>query len=176
MKTFSRYLPDRNEGLTLAELMITVVIIGVLASIAAPGMNRFFQKAQLENALLRMQGALRETQSEAIRRSQTCTLVINPGVDQAVTGNCLVTGDRPLKGIHLKHSQGLSVDPWTITFDARGRNQNFNDPGTAVLSIPGASSVSPKCMVISIGIGLHRIGEYEGDLTLKPAGRYCVTS
>lgn len=166
---------SHNNGLTLSELIITIVIIGILASIAAPGMTRFFQKAQLESALLRMQGALRETQNEAIRRSQSCTLTVHPGIDQSVTGNCLVTGDRPLKGIYVKHSHGSSVAPWNVTFDARGRNQAFHDRGTAVLSIPGGS-IQPKCMVVSIGIGLHRIGDYQGNLQNKPAGRYCITS
>ena len=153
-----------QDGVTLSELAITVAMVGILAVIAAPGMSRFMQKAQLEDALLRLQGALRETQNEAIRRSQTCSLTIPSGIDQSVTGNCLVTGDRPLKGIQTLHRNSSSGEAWTVTFDSRGRNRDFINTGTAVLSIPGQPHVSPKCLVLSVGIGLHRIGEYDGDL------------
>lgn len=154
----------KQDGVTLSELVITVAMVGIMAAIAAPGMSRFMQKAQLEDALLRLQGALRETQNEAIRRSQTCSLTIPSGIDQSVTGNCLVTGDRPLNGIQVLHRNSDSVGNWTVTFDARGRNRDFDNTGTAVLSIPGRPHVSPKCLVLSVGIGLHRIGEYDGDL------------
>ena len=163
-----------NAGFTLIEMIVAIAILGVLAAIAGPNFLYSLQKAQLNDALLRLEGAIQETQQEAIRRGETCSLVIQPGLSQSVTGNCLITGDRPLKGVQVVHNQSLASSPWTITFDYRGRNQNFNDKGTAVLSIPH-SSVTPQCLVMSIGIGLHRMGSYEGDLSNLRAGD-CITS
>ena len=165
-----------SGGLTLSELVITIAMIGGLSAIAAPNMSRFLHKAKVEDALLRLQGALRETQNEAIRRNQSCTMTITPGVDQSISGDCLVTGDRPLKGIQVFHNSAGGASPWTVTFDSRGRNHNVDDKGTIVLTIPGRPNLAPQCLVLSIGIGLHRIGQYEGDITQKPAAKHCMTS
>lgn len=161
-------------GFNLSELIITVSMIGILAGIGAPSVSRYLSKARLNDAVLRLQGALRETQNEAIRRSQTCNLTITQGIDSVVTGNCLVTGNRPMKGIETFHNHKGGTSPWTVSFDYRGRNQAPQDPGTAVLAITGQPQLPPQCLVISIGIGLHRMGEYEGDISQKPKATDCV--
>lgn len=126
--------------------------------------------------MLRLRGAIRETQLEAIRRNQPCSIVISPGLDQSITGNCLLTGDRTFNGIQIQHSQRDSTAPWTITFDHKGRNQNFDDKGTAVLQIPQHKTLPPKCLVMSIGIGLHRVGEYQESLDNTIVARSCITT
>ena len=153
-----------NKGFTLLEMSIVVVIVGVLATMSAPSLAGFYQKIQLENALTRLSGAIRETQLQAVRLKRSCSVVITPGVDETITGNCLVTGDRRLAGVHIHHSRSNSIAPWTITFDEKGRNQSFEDNGTVVLNIPQSPRLLPKCLVMSIGIGLHRVGAYEGRL------------
>lgn len=163
------------DGFSLLEISLVVVIIGVLGVLSTPSLISFYQKIQLENALLRLRGAIRETQLQAIRLNQSCSLVVRPGLNQTVTGNCLLTGDRQFKGVQIQHSLSDQSAPWTITFDYKGRNQNFDDRGTVVLSIPERSKLIPKCLVMSIGIGLHRVGQYEGSFD-KIVGGSCLTT
>ena len=172
---FARQRRTRPTGFTLIETSIVIIIIGILASISTPSLMSYYQKVQLNDALIRLRGAIRETQLEAIRRNQSCSVVIRPGINQSITGNCLLTGDRTLTGMQIQHSQSNASSPWTITFDYKGRNQNFNDKGTAVLHIPEQSRLTPKCLVMSIGIGLHRIGEYQGTLE-NIVARSCITT
>ena len=164
-----------NEGFTLIETAIVIIVVGVLASLSTPSLINFHQKVQLENALIKLRGAIRETQSEAIRLNRSCSVVISPGVHQSITGNCLLTGDRTFKGIQIQHNQRDASSPWSITFDHKGRNQSFDDKGTAILHFPMPSQLPPKCLVMSIGIGLNRVGEYQGELDHIVA-RSCITT
>jgi prepilin-type N-terminal cleavage/methylation domain-containing protein len=153
----------RVLGFTQAELMIVVAVIGVLAAIAVPNFIPWMQQQQINAALNQVDQALQEAQNEAIKRNQECSVTITRGADIPLTGNCLVSA-RTLKGVTLEHSR--RQDDWTISFDAQGRNRSpANSPGTLWLS---SSSAQPKCLVISVGIGLRRTGQYRNNA--------CVTS
>jgi prepilin-type N-terminal cleavage/methylation domain-containing protein len=160
------------EGFTQAELMITILVVGILAAIAAPSLSQWLRQKQVDAALSQVELALEETQAEAIKRHQSCYLKIFPGSTPTLTGNCLVTGDRVLRGVTLNHKH--STDPWTISFNESGENRSVkNGPGTAVLSSTDGN-VKPKCLVISFGIGLRRSGQYDESKGPDEADK-CVT-
>lgn len=152
-------------GFTLAETSVVVAIVGVFAAIATPSFLSWYQSKQLNDALVRLEGALRESQREAVRRRQECIVDIPKGVNQTISGTCLVTGERLLDNAEIQHNRG--EDPWQVKFDFKGRNFDPAQSGTIVLSIPG-TTVSPKCLVISVGIGLMRTGNYDGTDCKKP--------
>lgn len=135
-----------------------VVIIGIFASLSVPSFLGWLNQRRVDDALAKIEGAIKETQREAIKRSTDCTINIPRGVDQSITGSCLVTGNRQIEGVTIDHNKG--TNPWTVSFDYKGRNDDLSgDPGTLWLSIPN-TSVKPKCLVISFGIGLLRTGDY----------------
>jgi prepilin-type N-terminal cleavage/methylation domain-containing protein len=160
-----RRTPFASAGMTLAEIMIVVVIIGILAAIAAPSFLHRLKQDRVADALERVRGALRETQQEAIKRSRTCALRIPEGKNPKITGDCLVTGDRHLQGVTLRHNHAPADPIWTVNFDYKGRNQNAGDQGTLILMATNDASVQAKCLVVSIGIGLLRTGNYNGMRT-----------
>jgi prepilin-type N-terminal cleavage/methylation domain-containing protein len=151
-------------GFTQAELMITVAVMGILAAIAVPSLLPWIHQQQINAALNQVDQALQETQNEAIKRNQLCSVTLTRGENIALTGDCLVSGSRILKDVTLEHSR--SQDNWIISFNAQGQNRSpANNPGTLWLS---SSSAQPKCLVISVGIGLRRTGQYRN--------KTCVTS
>lgn len=160
-----RRAPFASKGMTLAEIMIVGAIVGVLAAIAAPSFLHRLKQDRVADALEQVRGALRETQQEAIKRSRTCMVQIPAGKNPQITGDCLVTGDRHLQGVSLLHNHSPANLRWTIKFDYKGRNQNPGDPGTLILVATNDPSVQPKCLVMSIGIGLLRTGNYTGGRT-----------
>jgi prepilin-type N-terminal cleavage/methylation domain-containing protein len=150
-------------GFTQAELMITVAVMGILAAIATPSLQPWLHQQQVNAALNQVDQSFQETQNEAIKRNQICQLTLTRGKNVTVTGNCLVSGTRTLKGVTLEHNR---ANDWTISFDANGQNRSpANNPGTLWLSAPGAK---PKCLVVSVGIGLRRVGNYVNNSCVTP--------
>jgi len=70
----------QHLGFTLTELMITVAIIGILASIAVPSFQDMIERNRLKEAVEGLKSDLMFARTEAIKRSQN--IIVN-----RVTGN-----------------------------------------------------------------------------------------
>jgi prepilin-type N-terminal cleavage/methylation domain-containing protein len=153
------------KGFTQAELMVAILAMGILAAIAAPSFSQWLRQKKVDAAFSQIELALQETQMEAIKRSQTCNLEIPRGSNPTLTGDCLVTGDRALQDVTLNHK--LTSDPWIISFNESGENRDVSSAGTLWLS-SAEGNVRSKCLVISVGIGLRRNGQYENNTCITP--------
>jgi prepilin-type N-terminal cleavage/methylation domain-containing protein len=149
---------NNNQGFTLIESLVIIVIIGVLAAIAAPSFLSWLSKKKVENAIVRVEGALKEAQRQSIKRSKTCVVTIPTGVNQQITSTCLGSSDWIIHEVNISRPVSLA----TLTFDFKGRVRTPGNAGTIVLSFPN-SSVQQKCLEISVGIGLMRAGNYDGS-------------
>lgn len=166
-----RFSSPALRGFTQIELAVTVIVIGVLAAISAPSFLKWQQQRKVDQAVIIFENAIRETQAEAIKRSRDCELRVrevdttSPRVPPPIEGNCIIhTSDFDLVGVKLEHTYPAAV--WRIGFNARGENRT-PPSATAIFSVSGAN-VRSKCVVMSVGIGLHRSGRYQnGD---------CITS
>jgi prepilin-type N-terminal cleavage/methylation domain-containing protein len=160
-----QWFVHKTRGFTLIEMIAIVMVIGVLAAIAAPNLSQWLRQKQVDEALGQIDLAIQETQSEAVKRNQSCQLTLSRGTNPPLNGNCLLS-HRTLKGVVLDHIR--TPNDWTITFNFKGENRDpANDPGTLWLTSPNGN-VRSKCLVISVGIGLRRAGKYEGNKCLTP--------
>lgn len=153
-----------SEGFTLTESAVLVVIVSVLAALSAPSFLGWLNQRKVNDALAKIEGAIKETQREAIKQSKNCTTTIPKGIDQTITGNCLVTGNRQIEDVTIYYNYS---SPRDISFDFKGL---YTPPGTTLwVSMPN-SSVKPKCLAISTGIGLMRTGNYDvvADKCIRP--------
>lgn len=154
------------NGFTLIELLVAIFMAGILAAISAPMMSGFVNRSKLTNARSEFFGALEEVQRQAIRRSANCEFVFptSPSTDPVLSSNCFVTGgDRTLTGITMRHN-GATVKSGDLLFDFRGRTSAI---GTNLLSgdlifilTNNGNLGNQKCIIVSRGIGLVRVGNY----------------
>jgi prepilin-type N-terminal cleavage/methylation domain-containing protein len=75
---------SNQQGFTLLELLVVVLMIGILSAIATPSILAEFARTKLNNSLDTLQSALELSQAEATRKSRKCEVYIpepggNPG-------------------------------------------------------------------------------------------------
>lgn len=65
-----------TRGFTLIEMMVTVAILAILVSIAAPSFNNFFDKYRVKRAAETLSAFLVNAKSEALKRNKNVRTVI----------------------------------------------------------------------------------------------------
>jgi prepilin-type N-terminal cleavage/methylation domain-containing protein len=148
----------RDRGFTLIELLVIISIVGILTAIGIPSFLSMLDRQKVENAVVKVESALRGAQRTAMKNSKDCIVTIPIGIDSQLTSNCLDSSDWSISDIDLTRPSGLA----TLTFDFKGRINNPGNQGIIVLSLPDGS-MPQKCLEISTGIGLMRSGNYDGS-------------
>lgn len=67
--------PSREQGLTLVELMIVLLIVGVLAGIALPSFVGLMERSRIESAASDLMSSLQLARSEAIQQNAHVRIV-----------------------------------------------------------------------------------------------------
>lgn len=149
-------LSKQNWGFTAIEQAVIAVVLGILTAISAPSMIGWYRNAQVDDAIERLEGALKESQREAIRRTSDCEVIIPTGVSPTLASsatNCLVSGERPFKQVNLSLATGSST---SVVFDHKGRQTSSQ---LTVLMVNSQSPAAPtRCLVASQGLGVIRTG------------------
>lgn len=163
-----------DAGLTLLEILVALVIVGVLAAIAAPGLIGFLNLQRLSAARGQALQAIREAQNRASSSQENWQISfwndssnvahwdVHPA-DECPTGgdtfNSVVQVGSPT---NFNTDSGCTVDstnPWYVEFDYHG---NVTPPlGRVTLTLNSGSSAK-RCVIISTLLGATRT-ENDGD-------------
>lgn len=68
----------RNDGFTLTEALITITMLGIMASISVASLQPLQQKQRLGQAAKQVEQAIRKAQQTALARSQRVYIEFNP--------------------------------------------------------------------------------------------------
>ena len=159
------------SGFSLLELLVTVVIVGILATmfLAQPGRDR--ERLALEVGLRRLRTGLDRGRMAAQRQGEPCGLALSQRGWQAPASGPLV----PCRGAGMTlaelDSSPLQLQsnlPEMLRFTANGL---LLDGGLVVLSHPRVSH--RLCMVIGLPLGITRSGIYQADPALALRSSHC---
>lgn len=90
----------KSQGFTLVELMITIAIIGLLASLAVPQYGDYVRRAKVAGAVATLQSYVKEAQTE----------LMSYGVAPTSVGGIPKQGGTALSGVSTEYIEGFRYD------------------------------------------------------------------
>jgi len=104
-----------ERGLTLAELLVAIAVLSIIATLGVPGYQRFSARNEVATEVLRLQTALAMTRNTAITRRTTVTLCPSADGVQCQIGNN-AGGEAWLAPLVIFEGRGEPGDPLLRTF------------------------------------------------------------
>ena len=164
-------LHNKELGFTLIEMLAVTIIIGIISAIAVPNLLGTIRRNQVNEALEQINGAIKEAQRQAIRQGRLCRINIDI-TNNELTGNppsCLLS-DREIND-NITVRTNIAGTPPNIPFSFKGSTTRS---GTIVVS---SNLVNlQRCFVISLGLGITRIGNYTGNSTGSVSATNCQSN
>ena len=149
-----------NEGFTLIESLVSIIVIGVLATIAVPSLSAWLNNKKIEDVATQVFGALEVSRSAAVRLNTPCTATVSGTEIIASPPSCFQSV--PLvRTVDITNIATAGAGETDITFSPRGSTTLVEN--TSVIVIYDDESIQNRemqCIVVANGIGLMRQGTY----------------
>jgi len=164
----------RQRGLTMVELMVTLVLLSLLLGLAAPSFRLWINNAKVRTATDALQSGLRLAQAEAIRRNRqvvffltndsACTTAIAANANGSFWGVrsvALVAGEATEAvqcGVLPDSVGGVAISgPTAVCFNSMGRQVENTNPGVT----------SASCALSGTGVSVYNVSAPMADRPLR---------
>ena len=105
-----------NKGVSLIELLVVLVIVGILAGFGVPEYGRFAAKSRVRSAATDLMQNMRLTRTMAIKENRTYIITFTPasntysiGFDTESDGTLDGYGEWPVKTVNVQNEYGVNV-------------------------------------------------------------------
>ena len=155
-----------SAGFSLVELMVTVAVAGIIASLAVPNSTSDRDQLQLNAAARRLQLGLEWARLAARRDQQACGITLGREAWLEPEPQNLPAALPPCSGIGLSLQEAFEKGPIQVHTNLPelirvSANGLLLDGGTTVLSHERVAQ--SRCLVVSLPLGVSRIGTYQAD-------------
>lgn len=161
--------PDQgSDGMTLAELLVAVLVLGLMAAVGIGGVGRTLARTRVEAAARQLAAELEQARSSAEAAGTPCAVALTSrGWSQEQASNlppCRIAAGAGLQQVVVSHNL---AGPLRIA-----SNGLLLDGGTLIVAAPG--SELQRCLVVSLPLGVVRIGRSKGTAGAPPRSSDCV--
>lgn len=153
-----------SNGFTLIELMVTVALLGILASLSIPSFQTWIQNTKIRTAAESIQNGLQKARAEAVKRNTPVQFSLDGGssawrVSCVTAAQCadLVGGVVETRAV----SDGSSVDIIIATLPATSDTVEFNSFGGinnppipfTQIDVSSNASAADRPLRVTLGVG-----------------------
>ncbi|MFV5444113.1 MULTISPECIES: pilus assembly FimT family protein [Acinetobacter] len=138
-----------QEGFTLVELMVTIIVMTIIAMMAAPSMSNLLESKRLDENQRDLINTLSESKSQAILGRQDVTINLNSTASNTSTSfnwKAAANNALELKNIAANGTQS-SLTATTLTFNANGVVSNITQD--TLLSICNSKINTKKILILT---------------------------
>ena len=150
---------QERDGFSLAELLVGIAIVGLLAALGWRGGSETLARQRLEAATRRVDQGIQRGRAEAQRLGRPCGLSLQQegwmAPAQSRLAPCLQTLESLKEPIAAGEVGLVHNFPAVMRFSSNGL---VLDGGTAVLTTSGTTL--QRCLVMALPIGITRLGRY----------------
>lgn len=151
---------QKNKGFTLIELMVTIAVLGIIATIAAPSFNSLIRNQNLTKSTRDLYGLIMEARAQAVLVRQDVKLEIVEDQEKLIERSDEIAADATLKKqresklLYLWGPTGKSILSGTetsITFEMTGKVKGASSDTTIVICDEAEGDKSKTITITKMG-------------------------
>ncbi len=141
-------MKNKRHGFTLIEMMVTIAIIAIIASIAMPNVNKQISQYKFNNESRDLLSLIRETRSQAILLKRDVKLNFSKSATDSST----------LTNIFWSSKNAQITSPANIEFDMLGRIKTRPTNGCIAITHKSDTTLK-KTIIVSVLGGIDEVKE-----------------
>ncbi len=135
-----------QHGFTMVEMLVTLIIVGILAGLAAPAFTSLVASQNIKTSASMLQSSLLAARSEALKRNTD--VIVSPIGGQWASGwTVAVSATGEVLTNNNKASQAVIAGPSGITYNNAGR---VSSGGGGSFKFSSAATSDIRCLNIGL--------------------------